>query len=96
MAGRLGGMRRKTRALMRKNVRAKGKISIKNYLQKFQTGEKVYLIADSSVHEGMFFPRYHNKSGEVIGKKGTCYEVMIHDGSVKKIMIVHPVHLKRV
>ena len=80
---------------MSKNVRDKGKISISRYLQEFKDNEKVYLVAEPSVHEGMFYPRFYGKSGTIIGKKGKCYEVQIVDINKQKMVIVHPIHLKR-
>ena len=38
----------------------------------------------------------HSKTGIVKGKKGSCYEINIKDGKKEKILIIHPVHLKRV
>jgi len=92
---RVGGFRRKTRHKLRKPLSLRGKISIPRYLQEFTQGDCVYLVAEPSVHAGMYFPRYHGKKGVVTGKRGVCYQVVIHDGSVKKQFFVHPVHLKK-
>lgn len=95
MAARTGGFRRKTRSKLRKNIRRKGKISLSKYFQIFKEDDKVRLNAEPAVQKGMYFPRFHNKAGVVKGKKGKCYEVMIKDGKKGKIMIVHPIHLRR-
>ena len=92
---RTGGNRRKTRHKLAKNVRDKGKINIANYLQHFKLGDKVCLVGEPAVQKGMYYPRFYGKMGNVVGKKGQCYEVMINDVSKEKIVIVHPVHLKR-
>lgn len=89
----MGGSRRKTRNKLRKRPRTKGKISIANYLQTFKAGEKVCLNAEPAVQKGMYHPRFHGKIGEIKGKRGKCYEVVIKDGSKEKILVVHPVHL---
>ncbi|RMF05409.1 50S ribosomal protein L21e [Candidatus Woesearchaeota archaeon] len=94
MAMRIGGSRRKTRHKLLKPHNRKGKISITKYLQKFSEGDKVQLLAEPAVQKGMYFPRYHGKSGVVVGKQGECYKVMIKDSGKEKVMIVHPVHLK--
>ena len=93
MSKRAGGFRRKTRNKLKKAD--KGRISIRKFIQKFEDGQKVLLNADSSVQKGMYFPRYHSKIGIIKGKKGKCYEVGIKDGNKSKILIVHPVHLRR-
>ena len=95
MAKRTGGYRRKTRGIFRKNIKDRGKISIKKYFQEFKTGDKVILKAEPAVQTGMYFRRFHNKTGVVKGKKGKCYEIIIKDGRKEKMLIVHPVHLRR-
>ena len=95
MVQRIGGFRRKTRQIMRKSVRQKGKISLSKYFQQFKEGERVVLKAEPAVQKGMYFPRFHGKSGIIKGKKGRCYEVNIKDGGKEKVLIVHPVHLLR-
>ena len=95
MTKRLGGFRRKTRSKLRKNHRDKGKISIAKYLQEFKVNEKVLLKAEPSVQKGMYFPRFHAKPAIILGKQGNAYKVLIKDGQKDKILIVHPIHLKR-
>ena len=80
---------------LKKNVKDRGKISINKYLQSFKEGDLVILKAEPAVQKGMYFPRFHGKAGIIKGKKGRCYEVKIKDGK-EKVLIVHPVHLKRI
>ncbi|MBI5392137.1 50S ribosomal protein L21e [Candidatus Woesearchaeota archaeon] len=96
MTKRIGGFRRKTRDKFSKPFRRKGKISLSRYFQTFQPGDKVYLIAEPSVQNGMYFPRFHGKTGEIRKKRGSCYEIQINDFTLKKTVIVHPVHLRKV
>ncbi|MCA9477781.1 MAG: 50S ribosomal protein L21e [Nanoarchaeota archaeon] len=95
MVDRVGGFRRNTRSKMRKNVRARGKISLKRYLQSFNVGEKVLLGAEPAYQKGMYFPRFYGKVGVVSKRVGTCYEVKINDFTKEKIVVVHPVHLSK-
>ena len=95
MAQRQGGGRRKTRGKYRKNIKDRGKISIRKYFQEFKNGDKVILKAEPAVQRGIYFRRFHGKVGEIIGKKGECYIINIKDFNMKKELIVHPVHLKR-
>jgi len=93
MVKRTGGSRRKTRNKFKRRLSQKGKISIRKYMQIFKRGEKVLLNANPSLHNGMYFRRFHSKVATVEGKRGSCYELSLKDGSKKKIVIVHPVHL---
>ena len=96
MVKRIGGIRRKTRYKFKKERRNRGKISITRYFQSFNVGDRVYLGLESAVQKGMYYPHFMGKAGIIKAKRGKCYEVTIHDGTVPKIIIVHPVHLRRV
>jgi len=71
----------------------KGKIPINRYFQQLQSGDKVVLKLEPSVHKGMYFRRFHGKSGTIRSKRGSCYEILIRDGNKQKMLIVHPVHI---
>lgn len=74
----------------------KGKISLRNFLQELEVGDKVVLKAESAYHKGLYFKRFHGRIVDVTRKQGFCYEVQLKDGSKTKKFIVHPVHLKKV
>ena len=95
MTQRTGGSRRKTRHKLKRNVRDKGKISIRNYLEKFDVNDKVALVAQPAVQKGMFHPRFHGRIGIVKAQQGHAYKVEIIDGNLPKTLIVHPIHLRR-
>lgn len=95
MAQRIGRSRRKTRSKLKKPIREKGKIKISNYLHSYNINDKVILKAEPAVQTGMYFPRFHGKSGIIIGKQGNCYKVLIKDFKKPKTMLVHPIHLKK-
>lgn len=95
MVDRVGGFRRNTRYKMRKNVRSRGKISLRRFLQTFEVGDRVRLAAEPAYQKGMYFPRFYGKVGTVTKKMGTCYEVAIADFTKKKTVVVHPVHLTK-
>jgi len=96
MVQRVGGARRKTRGKFSKSVRQKGKFSVNKFFQDFNDGEQVVLKAESSYQRGMYFRRFHGKSGIVKGKQGKCYQISIKDRTKAKTLIVHPVHLMKV
>lgn len=95
MVKRTGGSRRKTRSLFRKRRSDRGKISIRRYMQKFQEGERVSLQAEPAIHKGLYFRRFHSKTGVVKKSRGNCYEISIFEGNKLKTVIVHPVHLRK-
>ena len=95
MVTRIGTARRKTRQKMTKNPQKRGKFSLRNYLQEFKIGDQVILKLEPAVQKGMYFPRFHGLQGTIAAKKGRCYEVGIKDIKKEKIVIVHPIHLKR-
>jgi len=94
MVTRIGGQRRKTRGIMSKPKKQRGKISLRNYLQSFKDGHRVVLKAEPAVQSGNYFRRFHGRVGKIEKKVGSCYAVSITDGGKDKILIVHPVHLR--
>ncbi|MBN2142899.1 50S ribosomal protein L21e [Candidatus Woesearchaeota archaeon] len=96
MSKRIGGLRRRTRGELSKPARLRGKISIRKYLTEFKQGEKVVLKLDPACHEGAYHARFMGKIGSVVGKRGACYEVKIRDLEKEKIIVSHPIHLKRI
>jgi len=92
---RIGTLRRKTRSKYKKNFRDRGKIKISRFVQTFKKGDKAILHIHSSYMKGMYHPRFFGKIGEVIRKTGKCYELKIMDIGKEKIVLVHPVHLKK-
>ena len=95
MVDRVGGFRRNTRYKLRKNVRAKGKISLRKFLQSFEVGDKVVLVAEPAYQKGMYFPRFYGKAGIVKRRVGSCYEVTIKDFTKEKVVVAHPIHLAK-
>jgi len=95
MANRRGSYRRKTRKLMSKHFREKGKISLTKYFAEYQGGDKVTLKAEPAVQKGIYHLRFHGKTGVIQARQGDCYNVEIKDGNKPKNLIVHPIHLAR-
>jgi large subunit ribosomal protein L21e len=96
MTTRIGTSRRKTRKKFTKPVKEKGKLSIKAFMQTLEPGDKVVLKAEPAYQKGMYHPRFHGKIGVVCGVQGECYQVELYDGAKPKLLVVHPVHLKKV
>ncbi len=95
MVKRLYGFRKGTRSKLKKHFRDKGKISIRRFMQAFKIGDRVVLDAEPAYQKGMYLPRFHGRTVEVIGKRGRCYRVSFKDQNKEKSIIVHPVHLRK-
>ena len=95
MVKRIGGFRRKTRSKLSKSPREQGKISLRRFFFKFKDGDRVLLAAEPAVQRGMYFPRFDGKIGTVKGMQGKCCKVSIYDGNKEKLIIIHPVHLRK-
>ncbi len=96
MVQRRRGKIGKARNKLKRNYRDKGKISLDKFFQEFKEGEAVALKACSAYQKGIYMMRFHGRTGKIIGKQGNCYYVGISDGSVKKKLLIHPIHLKRI
>jgi len=93
MVKRIGGQRRKTRTIFKKKPSLRGKFSLTRYFQTLKVGDQVQLGLEPSIHKGLYFRRFHSKTGVVVGKQGRCYVVKINDLGKEKTLIVHPIHL---
>jgi large subunit ribosomal protein L21e len=86
-------MRKKSRDKLSKTVRSRGKSPVVRAIQEFEKGAKVHVLIDPSIHKGMPHPRFHGKTGEVIGKRGRAFVLRITDGDATKTLIALPEHL---
>ena len=92
---RIGSSKKKTRNISTKPSSEKGKFPIKGITQKFSVGEKVVLKSEPSIHNGLYFRRFHGKTGKVLGIAGGSYTVSVRDGNKYKMIVVSPVHMVR-
>ncbi len=90
------GTRRGTRKKLRKSPREKGMPPVTRIIREFEIGEAVAIKIDPSVHSGMPDPKFHGRTGKVIGRQGSSYLVKVRDGGVYKTLIVAPIHLVKV
>ncbi|HDD70152.1 MAG TPA: 50S ribosomal protein L21e [Candidatus Bathyarchaeota archaeon] len=88
------GYRTRTRRLLKKKPRERGKIKISKLLHEYQPGNRVVIKIDPSVHKGMPHKRYHGKIGTVVGKRGRSYVISVTQGDATKEIIVRPEHLE--
>ena len=87
------GIRNRTRSLLTKEPREKGKIGLSKLLHDYQLGEKVVVKINSTIQKGMPHRRYHGKIGVVVDKRGRAYLVNVAQGDATKKIIVRPEHL---
>ncbi|MCS7124214.1 MAG: 50S ribosomal protein L21e [Candidatus Bathyarchaeota archaeon] len=88
------GYRSKTRKLLKKKPRERGKIKLGRLLRDYQLGNSVVIKIDPSVQRGMPHRRYHGRIGTVVGKRGKSYIVSVTQGDAVKEIIVRPEHLE--
>lgn len=88
------GFRTRTRRLLKKKPREKGKLGLSKLLHKYKPGDQVVIKIDPSVHKGMPHRRYHGKVGEIIEERGRSYVVNVTQGKAVKEIIVRPEHLE--
>ncbi|MFQ6053367.1 MAG: 50S ribosomal protein L21e [Candidatus Bathyarchaeia archaeon] len=93
--GRSRGLRRKSRHVLTKPVRERGKLGVSRLLARYEVGDKVVIDIDPAVHKGMPHKRYQGKVGTVIERRGRAYVVEIPQRRSAKHIIAKPEHLKR-
>jgi len=89
------GPRRKSRSILTKRVRERGKLGLSRLLANYEVGEKVIINIDSGVHKGMPHKRYQGKVGTIVEKRGGAYIVEIPQRKTSKLIISTPEHLRR-
>ena len=88
------GPRKKTRYKFKKEIRRRGIPPVTTVIQKFEVGQKVHIVCEPSIHQGMPNRRFHGKTGTIIGQRGRAWLLQIRDGESTKTVIARPQHLK--
>ena len=88
------GYRRRTRSLLRKKPRERGKISLSKILREYNSGDRVLVKIEPSVHKGMPHRRFHGKIGIIKSKRGQAYVVDVTQGKTIKEIIIRSEHLE--
>ena len=87
------GMKKKSRDKLSKTVRSRGISPVVRAIQEFNAGDKVHVIIDPSRHKGMPHPKYHGRTGEIVGRRGRAFVLTVTDGNATKTLIALPEHL---
>jgi large subunit ribosomal protein L21e len=93
--GKSKGPRRKSRSVLTKKVREKGKIPLTKLLTKYVIGEKVVINIDPAIHKGMPHKRFQGKVAKIIEKRGEAYLLEIPQRKSEKIIIATPHHFNK-
>ncbi len=88
------GYRAKTRSILRRKPRERGKTNLSKILHKYKSGEKALIKLDPSTHKGMPHRRFHGKIGVIMNKRGRAYVMSVTQGKAVKEIIVRPEHLR--
>lgn len=88
------GYRRKTRSLLRRKARQKGKTGLSKMLREYALGARVVVMLDPSIHKGMPHRRFHGRVGIVKSRQGRAYVVSVTQGKALKTITVRPEHLE--
>lgn len=88
------GYRRRTRSLLRKRARERGKTGLSKILREYKLGERVVVKLDPSTHKGMPHRRFHGKIGVIENRRGQAYVVTVSQDKAVKEIIVRPEHLE--
>ena len=86
------GKHRRTRELLRKSTR----ITVNQYLKRFNIGDTVAIKIEAASKESMPFKRFQGATGKVVASRGRAYFVNITDSGKPKKVLVMPEHLKAI
>lgn len=65
------------------------------YFQKFKEGDSVAVVRDLGFTLG-YEKRIQGRTGKVIAKRGSAYEVSILDLNKRKTYLIKPIHLTKI
>jgi len=93
MGRKAKGFQHKSRSLLTRKPRERGKTSLAKILHVYEDGEKVLVKINPSVHKGMPHRRFHGKIGVIVTRRGRSYVIHVPQGDATKEIIVRPEHL---
>jgi len=93
--GKSKGPHRKSRSVLTKRARERGKLGLSRLLAEYEVGEKVIINIDSGIHKGMPHKRFQGKVGTVVEKRGKAYILDIPQRKTSKLVIAGPEHLRK-
>ena len=94
MGRRAKGFRHKSRTILQRKPRERGKTGLSKILQDYSEGEKVVVKINPSVHGGMPHRRYFGRVGVIVERRGRSYVVNVPVGDAVKELVIRPEHLQ--
>ena len=95
MVRRSKGLRYRSRKLMRKRPRDRGKVPLRRILQVLEIGDRVAIDIEPAVQKGQPHKRFQGLTGTVVGRQGSAYVVDVKVGNKVKKVVSLPVHLRK-
>src|SRR5207247_10651880 len=89
------GIRNRTRTLLRRNPRDRGKSPLGRILTSYAPGQMVTISINPSIQKGMPHRRYHGRVGMISEKRGRAYVSQVTTGKVPRIIIARLELIKR-
>jgi len=78
-----------------RNIKSPGRTTITKRIVEFKEGDTVRIVINPQFKEGMPYPRFNNRIGKIVEKRGKSYVVEIRDLKAKKMLAVAVMHLKK-
>ncbi|MEE8354317.1 MAG: 50S ribosomal protein L21e [Candidatus Bathyarchaeia archaeon] len=89
------GPQRKSRSVLTKKVREKGKIGISRLLAQYELGDKVVINIDSGIQKGRPHKRFQGKVATVVEKRGNAFVLDIPQRKTSKLVIARREHIQK-
>jgi large subunit ribosomal protein L21e len=89
------GPQRKSRSVLTKKVRERGKQPLSRLLTTYEEGDKVVINIDPAVHKGMPHKRYQGHVAKVIARRGDAYILEIPYPKKVKTLTARPEHIRK-
>src|SRR5436853_2293042 len=90
------GFRTKTRTLISRKPRDRGKQPLGRLLIAYAPGQMVKIMINPAVQKGMPHRRYHGRVGTIAEKRGRSYVVEVAGTKTPRIIIARPEHITSV
>ena len=93
--GKSKGTQRKSRGVLTKKVRDKGRLPLSRLLTKYEEGEKVVINIDPGIHKAMPHKRFQGKVATIVGQRGQAYILEIPQRKTVKTIITTAHHIRK-
>src|SRR5437867_12836999 len=87
------GLQDKTRTLISRKPRDRGKQPLGRLLIAYAPGQMVKIMINPAVQKGMPHRRYHGRVGTIAEKRGRSYVVEVTGTKTPRIIIARPEHI---